>query len=206
MGSPRASVLGGPGDEVPRLKRDGDVVRQVRQGDHNAFAALVQRYQARVFALVMMVVRSPAAAEDVTQDAFVRAFRHLHRYDDTRPIYPWLAAIAIRLARNWLRQHGRTARREGTTMGEAPAPATPPAALTALIAVERNRQLWTTVASLPSRERTAVILHYRDGMAVRDIAAALGVTDGTIKTMLFRARRQMRERMSQDSRGPEKRT
>ena len=205
MGSPRATVSGGPGGEVPRQQLDGDVVRQVRQGDHNAFVALIRAYQARVFALVLMIVRSRAAAEDVTQDAFVRAFRNLHRYDDTRPIYPWLAAIAIRLAHNWSRQHGRTARREGTPMDAAPAPATPPAALTDLIADERSRQLWATVASLPTRERTAVILHYRDGLAVRDIASALGVTDGTIKTMLFRARRQMRERLSQESREPEKR-
>ncbi len=183
---------------------DVDLVRRVRQGDHDGFAALVKRYQARVFALVLMVVRSPPAAEDVTQDTFVRAFRNLHRYDDTRPIYPWLAAIAIRLAHNWSRQHGRTARREGTPIDAAPAPATPPAALTDLIADERSRHLWATVASLPARERTAVILHYRDGLSVRDIAAALGVTDGTIKTMLFRARRQMRERMSQESRKPEK--
>jgi RNA polymerase sigma-70 factor, ECF subfamily len=185
---------------------DADVVRQIRQGDHDAFAALVRAYQARLFGIVLTVVRSPSAAEDVTQDAFVRAFRNLHRYDDTRSMYPWLAAIAIRLAHNWSRQHGRTARREGTPMDAAPAPATPPAALTDLIADERSRQLWATVASLPARERTAVIFHYRDGLSVRDIAAALGVTDGTIKTMLFRARRQMRERMSPESRGPETRT
>jgi RNA polymerase sigma-70 factor, ECF subfamily len=59
---------------------------------------------------------------------------------------------------------------------------------------------------LPARERTAVVLHYRDGLPVRDIAAALGVTDGTIKTMLFRARHRMRERLSPESCEPEKRT
>jgi len=166
---------------------------------------LVRAYQARVFGLVLMIVRSPPAADDVTQEAFVRAFRNLHRYDDRRPIYPWLAAIATRLAHNWMRQHGRTARREGTPIDAAPAPSTPPAALTDLIAGERRRQLWTTIASLPARERTAVVLHYRDGMAVRDIAAALGVTGGTIKTMLFRARRHMRERLSPESPEPEKR-
>lgn len=177
---------------------DGDVVRQVRNGDRDAFAILVRGYQSRLFGLVLMIVRSPAAAEDVTQDAFVRAFRNLHRFDDTRPFYPWLAAIAIRVAHNWLRQHGRTLRREGTPIDEAPAPAEAPVALSALIAGERSRSMWTMVAALPPRERAAVILHYRDGLPVREIAVALGVTDGTIKTMLFRARRQMRQHLTTD--------
>jgi RNA polymerase sigma-70 factor (ECF subfamily) len=190
-----------PGPEVD----DAGVVRQVRKGDQNAFATLVRAYQSRVFGLVLMVVRSPTGAEDVTQDAFVRAFKNLHRYDDTRPFYPWLAAIAVRLAHNWLRQHGRTLRREGTPIDNAPAPTEPAAALSALIAHERSHRVWAMVASLPARERVAVILHYRDGLPVRDIAATLGVTDGTIKTMLFRARRQMRERWSPESREPETR-
>ena len=66
------------------------------------------RYQGRLFGLVLMMVRQPAGAEEVTQDAFVRAYTHLHHYDDQRPFYPWLASIAVRLAQNWLRQHGRT--------------------------------------------------------------------------------------------------
>lgn len=183
---------------------DADVVRQVRHGDRDAFSALVRTYQSRVFGLVLMIVRSPSAAEDVTQDAFVRAFRNLHRYDAARPFYPWIATIAARLSHNWLRQHGRTTRREGTPLDVAPAPSAAPAALSGLLADERSRRLWDIVASLPSRERTAVMLHYRDGLAVRDIAAALGVTDGTIKTMLFRARRHLREQMTKRSGEPER--
>lgn len=68
-------------------------------------------------------------------------------------------------------------------------------ALTMLIANERDRRLWQAVAALSSGERTAVILYYRDEMPVRDIAGALGVTTGTIKTLLFRARRHLRGRL-----------
>ena len=140
-----------------------------------------------------MMVRQPSAAEEVAQDAFVRAYTHLDHYDDSRPFYPWLASIAVRLAQNWLLRHGRTVRREGTPLEDAEEPAESPTALTALIADERGRRLWQAVAALPSGERTAVILYYRDEMAVRDIARVLGVTTGTIKTLLFRARRHLRE-------------
>src|SRR6185295_7777087 len=118
------------------------VVRDVRRGDREAFGRLVQRYQGRLFGLVLMMVRQPAGAEEVTQDCFVRACTHLDHYDDTRPFYPWLASIAVRLAQNWLRRHGRDVRREGASLESAPEPAASPAALTALIADERSRTLW----------------------------------------------------------------
>jgi RNA polymerase sigma-70 factor (ECF subfamily) len=176
---------------------DLDVVRSVRRGDREAFGHLVRGYQGRLFGLVLMMVREPAGAEEVTQDTFVRAFTHIGQYDDRRPFYPWIAAIAVRLAQNWLRQHGRTVQREGTALDSVDEPgASNSGSLSALIDDEAKRRLWRAVAALPSGERTAVILYYRDEMAVSDIARALGVTTGTIKTFLFRARRHLRERLS----------
>jgi RNA polymerase sigma-70 factor (ECF subfamily) len=174
---------------------DRDVVARVRRGDRDAFGQLVRTYQGRLFALVLMMVRQPAGAEEVTQDAFVRAYSHLDHYDAHRPFYPWLASIAVRLAQNWLRSRGRTVRREGTSIEDAIEPRGAPVALHALIADERGRELWRAVAALPSGERTAVFLYYRDEMALGDIARALGVTAGTIKTLLFRARRRLRGRL-----------
>jgi RNA polymerase sigma-70 factor (ECF subfamily) len=141
---------------------DLDVVRSVRRGDRDAFGHLVRAYQGRLFGLVLMMVREPAGAEEVTQDAFVRAYTHLGQYDDRRPFYPWIAAIAVRLAQNWLRQHGRSVHREGTALESVDEPgATAPASLSVLIDDEGKRTLWRAVAALPSGERTAVILYYR---------------------------------------------
>lgn len=178
---------------------DRDDAREVRRGDREAFGRLVRRYQDRLFGLVLMMVRRPDAAEELLQDAFVRAYTHIERYDDTRPFYPWLATIAVRLAQNRLRQHGRTLRREGASLESAREPAAAGGALASLIANERGRALWRAVAALPSGERTAVILYYRDGLAVGDVAHVLGVTTGTIKTLLFRARRRLRERLESAS-------
>jgi RNA polymerase sigma-70 factor (ECF subfamily) len=169
-----------------------EIVRAVRRGEREAFGRLVETYQGRVFGLVLMVVREPAGAEDVTQEAFVRAYLHLHQYDERRPFYPWLAAIAVRLGQNWLHQRGRMTRREGTTLDTTPEPGAAGDALPALIAGEARDELWRAVADLSSGERTAVMLHYRDELTVSDIALALGVSPGTIKTLLFRARRHLR--------------
>ena len=184
---------------------DGEVVAAVRRGDRDAFAQLVHRYQGRLYALVLMMVRQPPGAEEVTQDALVRAYTHLDRYDAGRPFYPWLATIAVRLAQNWLRSHGQAVRREGTSIDDAPEPGADDARLAELIADERSRELWRAVAALSSGERTAVILYYRDELPVAAIAQALGVTNGTIKTLLFRARRHLRERFEEPEVSEEKR-
>lgn len=171
---------------------DRDVVRDVRRGNRDAFSKLVAAYQGRLFGLVLMMVRQPAAAEDVTQDAFVRAYLHLDRYDERRPFYPWIATIGVRLAQNRLRAHSRTRERERPLADEEPEDGARDAPVGALIAGEQERALWQAVSALPSGERTAVLLYYRDELPVQDIAHALGVSAGTIKTLLFRARRRLR--------------
>jgi len=168
------------------------LIDEVRRGQREAFGQLVAIHQRKLFGLVLMMVGRPAAAEDVTQETFVRAFTHLDQYDASRPFYPWLAAIAVRLAQNWLRQHGRGAGRESTSIDDVPEPADGDAALPTLIATEERDALWRVVAALPSGERTAAFLYYRDELTVKDIALALGVSAGTIKTLLFRARGHLR--------------
>lgn len=171
-------------------------IAAVRRGDRQAFGRVVETYQRRLFGLALMMTRDPAGAEEIAQDAFVRAFRHLDAYDAQRPFYPWLSTIAVRLAQNWLVRRTRVRQREGTSLNpehDAPGAADP---LGDLIDDESDRRLWGSVAALPSGERTAVILFYRQEMGVREIARALGVSTGTIKTLLFRARRRLRQTLT----------
>jgi RNA polymerase sigma-70 factor (ECF subfamily) len=165
----------------------------VRRGDSDAFGRIVELYQRRLFGLALMMARDPSGAEEIVQDAFVRAFVNLASYDDARPFYPWISTITVRLAQNWLVQRRRVNTREGTELDPDLATAvvtTDP--LTDLITDESDRRLWQSVSALTSGERTAVILFYRQDMSVREIASALGVNGGTIKTLLFRARQKLR--------------
>jgi RNA polymerase sigma-70 factor (ECF subfamily) len=165
----------------------------VRRGDSDAFGRIVELYQRRLFGLALMMARDPSGAEEIVQDAFVRAFVNLASYDDARPFYPWISTITVRLAQNWLVQRRRVNTREGTELDPDLATAvvtTDP--LTDLITDESDRRLWQSVSALTSGERTAVILFYRQDMSVREITSALGVNGGTIKTLLFRARQKLR--------------
>jgi RNA polymerase sigma-70 factor (ECF subfamily) len=168
------------------------VIDEVRRGNREAFGQIVELHQRRVFALTLMMVRDRSAAEDIAQDAFARALVHLGRYDDQRPFYPWLATIAVRLAHTWLQRQARLTRREGVPIEPEHDRAATADPLAELIANEDERRLWREVAALASGERTVVYLYYRQDMKVRDMALALGVTAGTIKTLLFRARQRLR--------------
>ena len=182
-----------------------DAVQAVRRGDRNAFARIVTLYQRRLFGLALMITRDPSAAEEVAQDAFVRAFVHLDAYQPGRPFYPWLSTIAVRLAQNWLVRRARIGAREGAELPAEPAATVLTDPLRDLIADEDDRALWHSVRALSSGERTAVILHYRQEMSVAEIASALGVTGGTVKTLLFRARRKLRLALANTIDGSESR-
>ena len=125
-----------------------------------------------------MILRNRPAAEEVTQDAFVRAFLNLDRYDAARPFYPWIAAIAVRLAQTWLRRRMQHAGREDDPL-DAASDDHADGPLRELISDERSRRL----------------LYYKQDMKVDEVAQTLGVTSGTIKTLLSRARHALRERL-----------
>ena len=168
-------------------------VAAIRLGDRDAFGRVIELHQRRLFGLALMMTRDPAGAEEVVQDAFVRAFAHLDAYDSSRPFSPWISTIVVRLAQNWLVRRARVRTREGTPLDSqdgAVSGAVDP--LSELIADERDRQLWRAVSALPSGERTAMILHYRQDMGVGEIASAIGVASGTVKTLLFRGRQRLR--------------
>jgi RNA polymerase sigma-70 factor, ECF subfamily len=163
-------------------------------GDATAFTALVEQYQHRVFGLSLMILRNRPAAEEVTQDAFVRAFLNLDRYDAARPFYPWIATIAVRLAQTWLRRRMPHAGCEDAPL-DAASDAHADGPLRELISDERSQRLWSLVTSLPRSQSAAVFLYYKQDMKVDEVAQTLGVTSGTIKTLLSRARHALRERL-----------
>ena len=189
-----------PDRDADRAERDA--VAAVLNGDTDAFRVLVRAHQRRVFALALMITRDRQAAEEVTQDAFLNAYRHLDRYDPQRPFHPWLATIAVRLAQTWLRRHARQRLNLVPDMSALPAPSGHGDArqpLTTLIADEQGRNLWAQVEGLSAGERTVVLSYYRQQLGVAEIADQLGVTSGTVKTLLHRARRKLRQRLAGDN-------
>jgi RNA polymerase sigma-70 factor (ECF subfamily) len=166
-------------------------IAAIRAGDPDAFAAIVRLYQRRLYSLALMVVRDRAGAEDVVQETFVRAYHHLHRYEPARSFYPWIATIAARLALNWRRSRARLVFQEPDASRSDMASALD--VLGESIEEEGARALWKAVNTLSPGERTAVLLFYKQDMSIADVAQVLGVTAGSVKTLLFRAREKLRK-------------
>jgi len=166
-------------------------VAAVRGGDAEAFRQLVELYQSNLMSLSIALLRNVTAAEELAQDVFVRAFRYLDSFDDRKRFYPWLATIAYRLAQTqWREQRTLASRVEEMSngMNGASAPDDP---LATLIRDEQSQRLWKAVCALPFGQRVSVVLYYQQGMSIGQVAGVLGVSVGTVKTCLFRARRSL---------------
>ena len=187
-------------DQETRRADEEALVGRARQGDEAAWAALVRHHQEPVFRLayLMLGARSDetAAAEDVTQEAFVRAYLNLDQYDDTRPLRPWLLAIAANLARNRRRRLGRywaTLRRWWDVQRTEKEAATPP---------EERRDnadvLWQAIQRLSVDHQQALYLRYFLDMPEAEMADVLGVAPGTVKSRLYRARQSLADVLRDD--------
>ena len=174
---------------------DSACVRRVLGGERNAYGEIVHRYEKRLFSLVLMMTRDRGGAEEVTQDAFLRAHSNLRRYDQERPLYPWLATIAVRLASNWQRTAARH-RRSDPDVDTEDLPAHNDASpIVELARHQAEHALWCHVSTLPKGERSAVLMFYKQDLTASEIAGILGVTNGTIKTFLHRGRMHLRTRL-----------
>ncbi|MBE3591116.1 MAG: RNA polymerase sigma factor [Firmicutes bacterium] len=182
----------GPAPGRSRASDDWASVRAVLAGDRQAFAPLVERYQRAVFNLCLRYTGQRQDAEDLTQEAFLRAFRALGRYDSRRPFSAWLFAIAANACRDWSRRQASRAR--AAELEDAP-PLDPDPAK----AAERRDSLVRVAAALrelPADERLLVLLVHHQGFSLKEAAGITGLTAAAVKARLFRARRKLRQRLA----------
>ena len=167
-------------------------------GDVAAFGVLVTRYRARVVALArqMLAVQSPDEAEDVAQEAFVAAYDKRLSFKRGEPFRPWLYRIAVNRCLDRLRaQSRRPAFLEITSVPELIGEGGDP--LEALLTEEGEQRLSAAVFALPPKLRAVFLLRHIDDLSYDEIAAAVGVPLGTVKTHLFRARALLRAALSE---------
>jgi RNA polymerase sigma-70 factor, ECF subfamily len=168
-----------------------DAVRAVRAGDAQAYATIVTRFQGPLMTLCTALLRNRQAAEELAQDTLVQAYERLGLFDLRQPMKPWLYKIAYRLAQQQWRAQSREAAhlKAAATISAENRSESGPAEK--LFADEQAELLWHAVSELPMAQRTAVVLYYREHLPVNDVAKTMGVTPGTVKTHLTRARSQI---------------
>ena len=173
---------------------DKKLVKRVQKGDKGAFDLLVLKYQHKIVNLVMRYVRDPELALDITQEAFIKAYRALPRFRGDSAFYTWMYRIAVNTAKNHLAAQRRrpmdveldlqdpdqydlhsklkeTDTPEGLTLGN-----------------ELKEVVERAIAALPEDLRTAIILRELEGMSYEEIAQTMDCPVGTVRSRIFRAR------------------
>jgi len=173
------------------------ILVRCKGGDTEAYGAIVRTFEKRVTSFCIALLKDRVTAEEITQETFIRAYRYLGSFDTDRPFYPWLARIAFRLVQTY--RSRRPSELPLTSELDRPDGTANP--LEGLIRDEQSRALWQEVCDLPAGERAAVILFYRQELSVAQVAEALGVASGTIKTFLFRARQHLRKKLTDIKQG-----
>lgn len=166
-------------------------VRRAKRGDEEAFARLLGQHSHAVLRLVTHITGDPYAAEDILQEATLAAWRHLPSLRDEAAFRPWLATIAVRLARRHLRTERRRRQAAGVAAGNH--------AHDDDHAGRVTDALWVAqaLAVLPERHREVVILRYWGELTSREVARALGLRPGTVRYLLLQARRMVRDRIGE---------
>ncbi|MFI5362529.1 MAG: RNA polymerase sigma factor [Elusimicrobiota bacterium] len=176
------------------LDADADLVRRCLAGDGDGFARILERYNAPVYSFLLRFVGDAADAEDLAQETFLKAFRSLESYDQSRPLRSWLFAIAHHAALDFLRARKPAALsldHEDDPIDPADA-ADGPEKL-AEIALD-GALVEKLIAALPPLYREVLLLRHLQDLSVAEVAAALAVPEGTVKIRLFRAREMMRQK------------
>ena len=179
-------MVGRPLDET-------DLIERAKRGDTHAYEELVHAYQGIAFRTAYVIVRNAADAEDAAQDGFVKAWRALGRFRSGAPFRPWLLRIVANEARNRLRSAGRRANlalRAATEESSGDAAPSPEAAI---LTAEQREGLLAAVNGLPDEQRTVISLRYFLGLSEHEVAEALDVPQGTVKSRTARALERLRE-------------
>jgi RNA polymerase sigma-70 factor (ECF subfamily) len=175
---------------------DAELISGARRGDEAAWEALLRAHQEAAFRLAYLFLGDPDQAEDVVQDAFIRAYHALPRFDLTRPFRPWLLSITANLARNQLRSAGRYLVNLRRFWQGDPTPVPQPEMQAA-----QNWEadiLWQAVRRLGFADQQVIFYRYFLDLPVEETAAALEIAEGTVKSRLHRAVTRLRQVIEQE--------
>ncbi|MCA3149143.1 MAG: RNA polymerase sigma factor RpoE [Burkholderiales bacterium] len=181
---------------------DQQLVERVQRGDKRAYELLVAKYQRKIHRLLSRLVRDAAEIEDITQEAFIKAYRALPQFRGESAFYTWLYRIAINTAKNHLVAQGRrvpTTTENNAEEAETFDAAEPLRDISTPESLLMSKQVAQTVNSamleLPEELRTAITLREMEGLSYDEIAELMNCPIGTVRSRIFRAREAIAERL-----------
>jgi RNA polymerase sigma-70 factor (ECF subfamily) len=189
-GTTRAGTT--PHEEGAEAAEEGALIARIAGGEPHRYGVLVERYQRRLWWSCLRMLGDPDEADEVVQEAFVRAWERLAEFDPERRFYPWLFTIARNRCLNALRRR-RTWGFLSLSHGEPPQIAAREGAGERVEDAALARALEECLGTLPADQREAFDLRHGEGFRYAEIAGVLEVPEGTVMSRLHRAREKMRD-------------
>jgi len=175
---------------------EAGLIRRCQAGEKEAFEPIVRKYAGRATGAAAVLLGCPDEALDASQEAFVRAWRHIKRFDTSCPFYPWYAAILRNICRSRVRRRSR--RRTVTLPDGHAAPASDGDPVVLAEQNERRERLFRAVLSLRPPFREIILMKHFHEMSYKAIAEALDVPIGTVMSRLHNARLALRDELGED--------
>ena len=172
---------------------ESDLIGRAKRGDTHAYEELVYAHQGIAFRTAYVIVGNAADAEDAAQDGFVKAWRALGRFREGAPFRPWLLQIVANEARNRRRSAGRRAHLALRAATEQPSGDAAPSPEASLLSAEMRGALLAAVNELPEEQRVVIALRFFAGLSEHEVAEALSLPEGTVKSRSARALDRLRE-------------
>ena len=179
---------------MPPMLDDRQLVARAQGGDPEAFSQLVERHQTMVYRLALGKTGSPQDAEEVTQTAFLKAWQGLRTFQGKAAFSTWLYRLTANAAVDLLRRR----REPALSLDDPDLPPIPdqaPSPEELSMAAERRRLLWQAIDQLPASHRLPLVLRELEGLSYREIARALDLEEGTVKSRLARGRLMLRQQL-----------
>lgn len=205
---PRSSEAGTTAGDATEQQSDELIIARAKRGDLSSFHELIDRHQTAIFNVVLRTVKDPGIAEDVTQDAFLRAWRSVGQFRGGN-VRGWIMRIAVNRAYDTLRSKKRRPSESLDALDYEPIPAWTSSTQAAedpqsfSARTELANVLERLLAHLPDDQRTALLLIDLQGFSYDEAAGIMGVAPGTIKSRVSRARSRMRDELRADARSSE---
>ncbi|HWO42631.1 MAG TPA: sigma-70 family RNA polymerase sigma factor [Candidatus Eisenbacteria bacterium] len=189
-------------ESSPPRRPDEELVARAQAGDRGAFGELVQRYEQKAYRIAFDFARDREEAKDLSQDAFLKAYTNLRKFDGRSGFYTWFYRILINVCLDYRRRRQRRPAEAMTEPSETEAErsrepsdnATPDQVA---IAAQISRKMSDALAALPPKQRMVFILRNDQGLSIREIAELMQTAEGTVKVHLHRAVSALRQSLAE---------
>lgn len=174
---------------------DSDIIKHIRQGDIEAYAKLVERYQKPIFNLMYRFSESEVDAAELTQDVFCKAFEKLASFHNNKSFFTWIYTMAMNHGKDWVRRQGR--KRDGLQLYAASLEleeTSPP------MEVSEKRQeisnMFTALSKLPPKKREILLLRYQQELSIGELAEVFNLSSSAVKMRIHRSLALLQDQLS----------